>query len=954
MNDYKYTPEKLYEATDNGLAIIHRYLPDSVGCERNKKHFKLRNERTPSATIFKRQECWMVKDFGSGEAFSPIQIFQRETGISDFHEALKALYSEFNVSENNTFYQPNKEFTDKGNKPDDYFFIKVKKKVENPQCFSEFVTAEICERYNVYEVEYYEKVTSEKKVLMRVNATENYPIFCYSDNLEKWAKTYCPAEKKRTLTKDDGTRETYNFKHGYLGKKPEKYYHGLTAIKQKVKELAQKQEDAMWSIEDETQGIKETSEDNTLIPYIVICSGGSDGLTVASLSDDFMPIWGNSENDIIDYETYEFLKKSCKNLVYLPDVDSSGINFAYDYSKVFWKLPIVFLPKYYLGEKGKDFRDFVSYFTKKEVEKSVIASEFKKLLSVPVSFEFVIVEDKRYRVNHRNLHYFLNAHNYFVHNDSLFSHLDNEDKGKLIHFEGFKVTVPEAQEVRNFCIDYCIRKGTNSKVLEILQTCNALRGADLKKLPSKEFNFTRHGKDFQLFFFQNMCVKVTADNVLNIKNKDVENFVFEGNIKKHDIRILQEPFFEHYQDEQGRNRVKILKDDFSFMNFLINGSRVFWKKEADSNKDFRKITLNSSFLSEDEQIVQEQHFLGKCFAIGYLLHKYNVSDFAKFVYVVDDEEKEGFLEANGGSGKSLMMKGIEYMVKFFDMESKKDDLLKGNHTFAGLTEEHDLVYFDDMTSQNDFTKLYPLITRGFFINPKGRDGYFLPFEKSPKLAGTFNYALKNTEQSTLRRILFVSFSSYYHAESQDYKEWQPSDDFHDRFFEEWNIATWNLFYNFMFRCLQLYLNNRKNPLLSPTGNVTKNNLKAVIGDSFLEWIQDYLQDEKFNIYITKDEMFDAFKSDMPRSTLTKPSFKKKIVNYCKLKGYEFNPEYIEGFQANGKRIVRFIYGKTQECFYIAKKQENNQKTNSQVSSNQVTNNQNPSNQKDIDVDGIDF
>ncbi|WGU68514.1 hypothetical protein QIU18_13220 [Capnocytophaga canimorsus] len=53
-------------------------------------------------------------------------------------------------------------------------------------------------------------------------------------------------------------------------------------------------------------------------------------------------------------------------MVYLPDVDVSGVDFAYKYSKAFWKLPIVFLPKYYLGEKGKDFRDFVSYFTKKK------------------------------------------------------------------------------------------------------------------------------------------------------------------------------------------------------------------------------------------------------------------------------------------------------------------------------------------------------------------------------------------------------------------------------------------------------------------------------------------------------------------------------------------------------------------------------------------------------------
>ncbi|WGU68516.1 hypothetical protein QIU18_13210 [Capnocytophaga canimorsus] len=66
------------------------------------------------------------------------------------------------------------------------------------------------------------------------------------------------------------------------------------------------------------------------------------------------------------------------------------------------------------------------------------------------------------------------------------------------------------------------------------------------------------------------------------------------------------------------------------------------KKKPKKNKDFRKITLNSPFLSENEQIIQEQHFLGKCYAIGYLLHRYNVENFAKFVYILDDEEKGGF------------------------------------------------------------------------------------------------------------------------------------------------------------------------------------------------------------------------------------------------------------------------------------------------------------------------
>ena len=35
--------------------------------------------------------------------------------------------------------------------------------------------------------------------------------------------------------------------------------------------------------------------DEMLLPYIIICSGGSDGVSVASLSEEFNPVWCNSE-----------------------------------------------------------------------------------------------------------------------------------------------------------------------------------------------------------------------------------------------------------------------------------------------------------------------------------------------------------------------------------------------------------------------------------------------------------------------------------------------------------------------------------------------------------------------------------------------------------------------------------------------------------------------------------
>ncbi|GET48819.1 hypothetical protein RCZ02_16500 [Capnocytophaga felis] len=957
MNDYKYTPEKLYEATDNGLAIIHRYLPDSVGCERNKKHFKLRNERTPSATIFKGQECWMIKDFGSGEAFSPIQIFQRETGISDFHEALKTLYSEFNVSENNVFYQPNKEFTDKGDKADDYFFIKVKKKVERPQCFSEFVTAEICERYNVYEVEYYERITNTKKQLMRVNATEYYPIFCYSDDLSKWAKTYCPAEKKREITNDDGTKKTKNYKHGYLGKKEGKYIHGLDFIKKKLGEgtinrIEEIQERLKQPLKDfEKEELKEELSEYQL-PYIIICSGGSDGLTVVSLSEDFYPIWCNSEGEMIDVNTYNQLKTWCKHLINLPDMDSSGKKYAYKYSQAFWQLDTVFLPEDMLGG-GKDFRDYLSFLRKQGKSKDSITYLFKNLLKVPVSCRFVVENDKKYRVDNENLYHFLNSNDYFVHISDFAVSKGNENKGVLVKLDGFKVSTPTSADIRNFCVDFLRKNDPVRKKIEHIRTCNALRENELKQVPSIQLDFTKHGKDFQLFFFENICVKVTADGAKSASFKENEYFVKADGIIKEQCHLLKERFFEEYKDENGQNRVKILKNDYHFMNFLINGSRVYWKEEHQKDKDFRKkFILNNSVLTEAQQIVQEQHFLSKCFAFGYLLHRYCVADFQKFIYVVDDEMKGGVDAANGGSGKGIFTKALSEITKVHEMPGKDKNLFSDKHKYDGLDETHDVICFNDL-SQTDFKNFYNDVTDGIAVNWKNDRKFYIPYHKAPKIVGTFNYGLKNADGSDLRRIFFVTFSSYYHYKSEEFEEWQPRYDFGHRFFTEWTANDRNWFYNFAFRCVELYMKNLETPFEAPMENIEKNNLRATIGDNFLEWADVYFEDEPFDCYLSKNQLLNEYRIAMPKSPITPNGFKKSMQHYCKLRGYVFNPEYAEGYQRDKKRITRFIDGKTQECFYFSKKQESSQETN-QVSSSQISSSQGTSTHKKIDTDGIQF
>ena len=891
MNDYKYTAEKLYEHTDRGLDILHRYLPDSVGCERTHKPFRYRDEKTPSAYLYlpPQGKCWVVKDFG-GDTHSPIQVYQHLTGDTDFLNTLKTLFAQFNISENTLNLTPNKTFAPRGDHPDGYFRIYPKEKIENAKLINRFITPEICARYNVHELQKVERITSTTGKLMTIEATPQYPMFAYSDDLNVWAKTYYPAEKKRKITDENGHTKTENFKHGYLGKKPAVYVHGLQYIKsiitpdryQRIIDLREQ-----ITLTDFPEMKKELQEqlDELLLPYVIICSGGSDGLTLASLSPDFYPVWGNSEGDIINHTDYQYLKTISKHLINLPDVDTSGIEFAYKYSRRYWQLPTVFLPKYYLGEKGKDFRDYVDYF--KESERQSIANEFKKLLNVPVCCDFVTVEDKKYTINHENLYYFLQVNHFFVFQSDIAVNLDNENKGTLVKVDDYKLSVPQTAAVREFCVDYYIRKGTSQKVLRLLRTCKALSAPELKNATYKKFDLTKHDKEYQLFFFQNTAIKVTPDRIFTQNRDDINNYIFENAVLPTNITLIKETFFEPYIDEQGRNRVNIKTEKCEYLNFLINGSRVYWAKEYSHEKDRwgTFFTLNSPHLTEEEQITQEQHFLSKCYAIGYLLHRYKMPNFERFVYIVDDEMKGMLSQSNGGTGKGIFSKAIKLTTSVFNCAGKDSKLFENTHIFDELNENHDVICFDDMAEQR-FEKLYNYITDGIRVNPKFRPSFFIPPDKSPKLFGTFNHGLKNGADSDYRRLFFITFSSYYHySHSEMGKQWQPSDDFGHNLYDDWDARQWDLFYNFMLRCTQFYMQNRMSPYFAPMERINYNNLKASIGDNFLDWADEYFTTDRLNKEVARREMQDDYKASCGNFKLTAQGFRNKLGQYCQLKGY---------------------------------------------------------------------
>lgn len=174
---------------------------------------------------------------------------------------------------------------------------------------------------------------------MITTSTENYPIFAYSNDLKVWAKTYKPAEFKRKNKEG----KTVNFKHGYLGTKDNDYIHGVDRI------LKQVDENRISSLyEDLTRTSNRDARKEILreikelqVKNIIICSGGSDGLNLASISDDYYPIWLNSEGQQLSYNQYSRINKLCQNFYNLPDIDNSGEKYAFALANKYWNLKTV-------------------------------------------------------------------------------------------------------------------------------------------------------------------------------------------------------------------------------------------------------------------------------------------------------------------------------------------------------------------------------------------------------------------------------------------------------------------------------------------------------------------------------------------------------------------------------------------------------------------------------------
>lgn len=963
IKDYGITVQQIHDATNGGLDIYVKYFPNlPSGAENGRKPFKYRDtERSPSSYLYKNPDgIYFLHDFG-GKSYSPINFVVDYCNLS-FGDAIKRIADDFNLTKKATFYKADVEFKDTKLELT-HFKINVKNSVQNFKNIGPYIDKVDLVSYNFYEVESYEKVFFSEKTkcntLLKVVATENYPIFCYSDNLDVWAKTYEP----KAVKNDKGISN----KHGYLGTKPKVYVHGMSRLLQMV-DIDYLNELRLKIKETTNKDVKEEYQkelDETLIDEIYITSGGSDGLNVASLGKN--AIWLNSETEKLAHNDYVTLKNICKNIYNIPDIDATGRKEALGYSLQYWDLKTIWLQQEKMIANGKDFRDWLVFYSAMDYEKLI--NQFNLLQPSALRCKFFDSPKKTngentYKLNLSNLHYFLTINNFFTYVQER-KHVEITSKEEIVFINIGKnniVKIVSPQIIRNFCEEFLKEKGCGLDLINIVKASPFFSVDKLEGLNRIKLNFKNTAKDSQLFFFKNLVAKVTADDInMRFENKDV--YAFDKTIVTHEVQ-KEDKLFENSLDVDGNNRVTIHYKGCEYQNFLINASRVHWRKDLEANykgenkkalkdKYFaeNQFTLNGANLSLQEQIVQEQHFLNKCFGIGYILHRFKRSDYAKLLYIMDDLVKDNNDDANGRSGKSVFTNGIKQIFKnYFPLDGKDKTITADKHIFHGFDENNEVIEIEDADISLDLKFFYTKITTGIRVNPKNTKPYLVDFADAAKMIWTTNYGRPNLTGSDIGRLFFVSFSDFYHEKTEGYFEQRKiSTDFGHQLFDDWNKKQWNLFFNFMMQCCQFYLANKNNEFLAPMDNIEINNLNSGLGDTFKNWALDYFTEENLNINIIKEDLYDDYLKTAKKYPKNMSNFKKSIKDYCAVRNREnknnpdhenwfLNPSELANSQGrflmnvekdNGKKTTKefiFIQTKPIETILIEKQTLNNNET----------------------------
>ena len=287
----------------------------------------------------------------------------------------------------------------------------------------------------------------------------------------------------------------------------------------------------------------------------------------------------------------------------------------------------------------------------------------------------------------------------------------------------------------------------------------------LEMFAESPINFIQDTKDNIHFYFRNTVVKVTENDVNMIGYEQIDNCVWDNKIIKQQIIDLRD------EKRSLEDFLRMGKGKFDFGDWIL--------KTCDNDIEAAK---------------------NLCAVLGYLMHGYKDPSNPRAVVFLETP-----LAGNpeGGTGKGILIQALQQMRSVI-RENGKIANPKDKFWAQSIKLDTDIFCIEDVQKNFEFEDIFSVITDGLTVEGKYRSKFYIPYEKSPKIAITTNYPFRGGGSSHERRKYELELS---HSFKQQHKD--PISYYGRRFFSaDWNDADWQLFYYFMFECSRHYLSLR--------------------------------------------------------------------------------------------------------------------------------------------------
>jgi hypothetical protein len=285
--------------------------------------------------------------------------------------------------------------------------------------------------------------------------------------------------------------------------------------------------------------------------------------------------------------------------------------------------------------------------------------------------------------------------------------------------------------------------------------------------------------------------------------------------------------------------------------------------------------------------------------IGFMMQGHKNQSFCPAIILNDEVISDN---PEGGTGKGLFMNALGHMKKVVTIDGKSFNFEK-SFAYQLVSADTQILVFDDVKKNFDFERLFSVVTEGLTLEKKNKDAIKIPFEKSPKIAITTNYAIKGAGNSFARRKWELELHQYYN------KTYTPLTEFGRLMFGDWNENDWCRFDNYMIRCLQLYM--REGLMESKFVNLKVRQLSAETCHDFIEWcglIEGQKGTDKvlLDSRVYKNNLYGEFVDEYPdyapkaKMSISRTKFYKWLHSYAIFKTSQM-PE--EGRDIQGRWMI---------------------------------------------------